>query len=90
MSYLEMALRVSRKMDALNAGQSIETRSAPAPANPRAVYAEDSKRRELAACGSPHCAGCYDVGGARKIHPPRCGERIPEVARTLEPKGKPQ
>jgi hypothetical protein len=28
----------------------------------------------VAACGSPLCAGCYDVGDGRKIHPPRCGE----------------
>ncbi len=27
----------------------------------------------LAACGSPHCAGCYDVGDGRKIHPPKSG-----------------
>lgn len=28
----------------------------------------------VAPCGSPDCAGCYDVGDGRKIHPPRCGE----------------
>jgi hypothetical protein len=27
----------------------------------------------LAACRSPNCAGCYDVGDGRKIHPPKCG-----------------
>jgi hypothetical protein len=26
---------------------------------------------DLAACGSPGCAGCYDVGDGVKIHPPR-------------------
>jgi hypothetical protein len=26
-----------------------------------------------APCGSPACAGCYDVGGGKKIHPPECG-----------------
>lgn len=25
---------------------------------------------DLAACGSPDCAGCYDVGDGKKIHPP--------------------
>lgn len=24
----------------------------------------------IAPCGSVHCAGCYDVGDGRKIHPP--------------------
>ena len=27
-----------------------------------------------ALCGSPDCAGCYDIGEGRKIHPPRVGE----------------
>ena len=27
-----------------------------------------------AACGSPNCAGCYDVGDGMKIHPPKCGQ----------------
>jgi hypothetical protein len=27
-----------------------------------------------APCGSPDCAGCYDVGDGRKIHPPKIGE----------------
>ena len=30
--------------------------------------------RKLAPCGSPDCAGCYDVSEGRKIHPPKCGE----------------
>jgi len=25
----------------------------------------------LAACGSPNCGGCYEVGGGFKIHPPK-------------------
>jgi hypothetical protein len=34
----------------------------------------DALRTGLAACGSPYCAGCYDVRDGRKIHPPRCGQ----------------
>lgn len=26
---------------------------------------------DLAKCGDPHCAGCYDVGEGVWIHPPR-------------------
>jgi hypothetical protein len=26
-----------------------------------------------AACGSPNCAGCYDLGDGRKVHPPKHG-----------------
>jgi hypothetical protein len=30
--------------------------------------------QKLAACGSPHCNGCYDAGwDGRKIHPPKPG-----------------
>jgi hypothetical protein len=42
---------------------------------------------DLAPCGSPHCAGCYDVGDGRKIHPPRCGESFLRWRAWLEGKG---
>ena len=44
----------------------------------------------LAACGSPHCAGCYDVGDGWKIHPPKCGEEYRKWFECWQPKGKPQ
>ncbi len=47
-------------------------------------------RTALAACGSPHCAGCYDVGDGRKIHPPKCGEEYQKWLERWQPKGKPQ
>jgi TubC N-terminal docking domain len=34
----------------------------------------DALRANLAACGSPYCAGCYDVGNGKRIHPPKCGK----------------
>jgi hypothetical protein len=43
-----------------------------------------------APCGSPHCAGCYDVGDGRKIHPPKCGEEYRKWLERWQPKGKPQ
>jgi hypothetical protein len=39
-------------------------------------------------CGSPKCAGCYDVGDGRKIHPPRCGEDFLRWRAWMEGKGK--
>ena len=45
---------------------------------------------ELAPCGSPHCAGCYDVGDGRKIHPPRCGEAFLRWRAWMEGKGPTQ
>jgi len=41
----------------------------------------------LAACGSPHCAGCYEVDGGRRIHPPKCGEYFLRWRAWLEGKG---
>lgn len=40
-----------------------------------------------AACNLPHCAGCYDVGDGRKIHPPKCGESFLRWRAWLEGKG---
>ncbi len=37
--------------------------------------------------GSPHCAGCYDVGDGRKIHPPKCGKDFLRWRAWLEGKG---
>jgi hypothetical protein len=42
---------------------------------------------ELAFCGSPDCAGCYDLGDGTKIHPPRCGENFLRWRAWLEGKG---
>jgi len=47
------------------------------------VRAKDKK----AACGSPHCAGCYDIGEGRKIHPPKCGDDSSRWRAWLEGKG---
>lgn len=45
---------------------------------------------DLAPCGSPHCAGCYDVDDGRKIHPPKCGEDYQKWLERWKPRGKPQ
>jgi hypothetical protein len=50
----------------------------------------EALRTGLAACGSPHCAGCYDVGDGRKIHPPKIGEDYRKWLERWESKGKVQ
>jgi hypothetical protein len=47
----------------------------------------DALRTTLAACGSPYCAGCYDVGDSRKIHPPKCGQEFLRWRAWLEGRG---
>jgi hypothetical protein len=44
----------------------------------------------LAACGSPECDGCYDVGDGRKIHPPKSSPEWLAWLERWEPKGIPQ
>jgi hypothetical protein len=50
----------------------------------------EALRTGLAACGSPHCAGCYEVGDGRKIHPPKIGEDYRKWLERWKPRGKPQ
>lgn len=50
----------------------------------------EALRTGLAACCSAHCAGCYDVGDGRKIHPPKCGDVSRKWLERWQPKGKPQ
>jgi hypothetical protein len=57
-----------------------------------AVAAQSGTQRseEKTACGMSHCAGCYDVGDGRKIHPPKIGEDYRKWLERWKPKGKPQ
>jgi hypothetical protein len=41
-------------------------------------------------CASPDCAGCYDVGDGRKIHPPRIGDDYLAWLERWNPKGTAQ
>jgi hypothetical protein len=43
-----------------------------------------------AACGSPHCAGCYEVEPGVRIHPSKCGETYRKWLDCWQPRGKPQ
>jgi hypothetical protein len=45
---------------------------------------------QIAACGSPGCAGCYDVIDGRQIHPPKCGKEYLKGFEKWLPTGRPQ
>jgi hypothetical protein len=49
-----------------------------------------NKPEELAPCGSPYCAGCYEVEPGVRIHPPRCGEDYGKWLKNWPPQGKVQ
>jgi hypothetical protein len=63
MSYLEMALKVSRGRQSAERVDHPENQSTTEP-----LQSENP-----AACGSPYCAGCYEVSPGVRIHPPKCG-----------------
>ena len=70
---------VERAVQALAALNTLDGRGSNSlhPHERRAEVTAQSDRQkgeEKAACGMSHCAGCYDVGGGKKIHPPKCGE----------------
>lgn len=61
---------------AINSARNPEIRQAAVrgTTTPAATHVGRPKAEKLAACGSHECAGCYDVGEGRKIHPPKCGD----------------
>ena len=82
-SYLEIALKAARP--AKPPDTTLESRSINTG---RATRAESDESRERAACGSHHCAGCYEVAPGVRIHPPRCGEDYRAWLQRWEAKGR--
>jgi hypothetical protein len=86
-----LAARVLQEMAAHRSATGV----CPTPDIVAGQTAERSKARilgaqPLAACGSSHCAGCYDVGDGRKIHPPKIGEGYRKWLERWKPNGKVQ
>ncbi len=46
--------------------------------------------RSLAPCGSPRCAGCYEVELGRRIHPSKASREWLDWLKRWEPKGRAQ
>ena len=44
----------------------------------------------IAPCGSPRCAGCYEVEPGVRIHPPKCGEEYRAWLIRWGPRGRVQ
>jgi hypothetical protein len=72
-------------LSVLAAGKSVPRHISALP-----TYGTDHGTQEpnaVPACGLPHCAGCYDVGDGRRIHPPKSSEDWKEWLLKWEPKG---
>lgn len=62
----------------------------PKPYPPTSNATQHPRCEGIAACGSPNCAGCYDVGDGKRIHPPKSSpERLAWLER-WKPKGPSQ
>ena len=73
-SYLEIALSAAQTPQSARderkpTAQQPRTASVPVASPVGPSHAEMS-----ALCGSPHCAGCYEVEPGVRIHPPKSGK----------------
>jgi hypothetical protein len=94
-SYLEIALRVACPAQAVHSEPTPDARAATErvenQSHSPALDVADSPQAQSngsALCGSPRCAGCYNVGEGRKIHPPKIGEDYRNWLERWKPKGK--
>jgi len=44
-------------------------------------YTDEANGRSPAPCGSLCCAGCYEIGDGKRVHPPRCSQDWQKEAR---------
>ena len=68
--------RAVQALAALNTATRPEaqTRTVTEPQRERKIGPEPRHAENQAACGSPHCAGCYEVEPGVRIHPPKSGK----------------
>jgi len=79
-------------LSVLAAGKAVPRRPMGLP--PQGTGPEDCSNTQKhggeAACGSLHCAGCYEVEPGKRIHPPKCSKEWREWLLKWEPKGRVQ
>ena len=56
----------------------------------QAARGANAEEKPAIPCGSPHCAGCYEVAPGVRIHPPKCGEGYRKWLERWEAKGRVQ
>jgi hypothetical protein len=93
-SYLEIALSAILPVpsepipDARTSTRRLSNQTHSFPSN--VADKPEAQSNTLAQCGSSDCAGCYDVGDGRRIHPPKCGEKYRAWRERWEAGGKVQ
>ena len=95
--YLKLAMTVANRQQPMQPG--VVALVAEGKGRPPLTQKADSCARpeiqgleiqDSAACGSSACAGCYDVGSGKKIHPPKCGQGYSDWLERWEPRGRKQ
>jgi len=86
-SYLEIALRAATSNESQGEQRPVrpEPNRVPLASKPIVGPQENSTS---ATCGSPDCAGCYEVEPGVRIHPPKCGESYREWFERWDAKGR--
>ena len=93
---VERALRALAEIGAARPAMPELPRKTPELANPapatqhQVADKPEAQSDSLAPCGSSDCAGCYDVGDGRRIHPPKCGEKYRAWLERWETRGRVQ
>jgi hypothetical protein len=93
---VERALRALSEIGAARSAVPELHRKSPELANPvpatqhKVADKPVAQSNSLAPCGSSDCAGCYDVGDGRRIHPPKCGEEYRVWLERWEARGRVQ
>jgi len=89
--YLELAMAVVNRPVSVDSAAVPVTGGgtfSPSPAGARITSGRTAMQG--APCGSPACAGCYDIGDGKKIHPPKCGPDYADLLKSWEPRGRKQ
>jgi hypothetical protein len=89
---IERALRALAEIGAARTAAPELSREMPEPADLKHANPINAESSTATAdlCGSADCAGCYNVGDGRKIHPPKIGEDYKKWLERWKPKGSVQ
>ena len=72
-SYLDIALRVTGSKHPLQNKRTLVAYESRTTSIPVESLIDPSQAERSTQCGSPECAGCYQVEPGVRIHPPKCG-----------------
>jgi hypothetical protein len=88
--YLKVAMTVVARLERRESSVALAGGEKSSPPVTGGNFGVPSTDARYAACGSASCAGCYEVGDGKKIHPPKCGHGYSDWLKRWEPRGRKQ